>query len=203
MADTLTRNQQLTIGPQHQGKRMSLARFAHADATPGHCYELERGTIVVVDVPGVPHGRAVAFVRTALTLYQHEHPDSIDYIGGGTDSVVRMWELQSERHPDVTVYLNPPPTNDEQAWDEWTPDIVVEIVSRQSRRRDYGMKREDYLAAGVRQYWIIDPPRQSATILVRRGDTWRPTVLDRKGIVRTSLLRGFALRLSELFAIHG
>lgn len=55
-----------TIGPQHHGKRMSLARFAHAGAEPGYRYELERGEIVVVDVPGIPHGRVVRFLRKRL-----------------------------------------------------------------------------------------------------------------------------------------
>src|SRR5262249_9407179 len=37
------------------------------------------------------------------------------------------------------------------------PDIAIEIVSRDSRQRDYGEKRELYEAASVSEYWIVDP----------------------------------------------
>ena len=37
------------------------------------------------------------------------------------------------------------------------PDIAVEIVSRDSRQRDYGEKKQLYAEAGVSEYWIVDP----------------------------------------------
>jgi Uma2 family endonuclease len=41
------------------------------------------------------------------------------------------------------------------------PDLIVEILSRTTTGRDRGIKFEDYAAHGVREYWIIDPVRQS------------------------------------------
>lgn len=41
------------------------------------------------------------------------------------------------------------------------PDLVVEVLSRTTVGRDKGIKFEDYAAHGVREYWIIDPVRQS------------------------------------------
>lgn len=40
------------------------------------------------------------------------------------------------------------------------PDIAVEVVSRESRSRDYFEKKQLYLEAGVSEYWIIDPLQQ-------------------------------------------
>jgi len=78
---------------------------------------------------------------------------------------------------------------------------VVEVVSKTSRKRDYEKKPQEYLAAAVRAYWIVDPLTRTATVLTRRGDDWRRTKLDRRGVVRTALLPGFELRLVELFAV--
>lgn len=189
------------IGPDDHGKDMPLERFARAEGAPGHVYELGRGVIEVVNVPGVPHARVVAFLRTALGAYQLENPGVVQLVSGGMDSVLRMFELDSERHPDVTVYLSAPPG--QAGWDEWTPDIVVEVVSKESRDRDYKVKPREYLAAGVREYWIIDPSRKSATIRRRRGDTWRETRIERTAAVTTRLLPGFRLRLAEVFAAGG
>ena len=40
------------------------------------------------------------------------------------------------------------------------PDLIVEILSKSTEKRDRGVKFEDYAAHGVREYWLIDPRRQ-------------------------------------------
>jgi len=52
------------------------------------------------------------------------------------------------------------------------PDLAVEIVSPESVERDYENKRARYEAAGVQEYWIIDPLGQTATFLVHEGDAF-------------------------------
>lgn len=41
------------------------------------------------------------------------------------------------------------------------PDLVVEVLSRSTAKRDRGIKFEDYAAHGVREYWLVDPIRQT------------------------------------------
>ena len=47
------------------------------------------------------------------------------------------------------------------------PDLVVEILSPGTRRRDKGRKRAVYDHEGVREYWIVDPEGQTITALRR------------------------------------
>ena len=44
------------------------------------------------------------------------------------------------------------------------PDFIVEIVSPSSRKMDYITKNTLYSETGVREYWIVDPPRRRTTI---------------------------------------
>ena len=44
------------------------------------------------------------------------------------------------------------------------PDMVIEVTSPSTRKRDFGKKLEKYVDAGVREYWIVDPPRRRTTI---------------------------------------
>ena len=37
------------------------------------------------------------------------------------------------------------------------PDMVVEVLSYSTRKKDLGVKKDTYEAQGVREYWIIDP----------------------------------------------
>jgi Uma2 family endonuclease len=189
------------IGPEHHGRRMSLKQFACVTGQPGYLYELDKAVIVVMDVPGVTHMRSVTEVRDRLIVYGRQNPGRINAITEGSSSAMRMPELQSERHPDISIYLSEPPSDDEQPWEFWTPDIVIEVVSQESRERDYVIKRAEYLEAGVRLYWIIDPLTRSATVLTRRTDTWDEQRLDASGKLTTRLLPGFELKLADLFAV--
>lgn len=44
------------------------------------------------------------------------------------------------------------------------PDLVVEVVSKSTKQRDFGIKVLKYRTAGVREYWIIDPVRENITV---------------------------------------
>ncbi len=186
------------IGPDDQGRRMSLRDFTRAEATPGFHYELERGVIQVTDVPGMPHGLLRQQLELMLRNYQLIHPDVIYFQASGVAAKIELWGRESERHPDWSIYLRPHPAGIDQPWDHWIPDIVIEIVSRSSSQRDYVTKVDDYLAAGVREYWIIDPQKKAATILIRHADAWEEKRLGPRGKYKPTLLTGFVLDLSRL-----
>ena len=44
------------------------------------------------------------------------------------------------------------------------PDMVVEILSKSTKKRDVTIKKDVYEANGVREYWIIDPWIKSVTV---------------------------------------
>ncbi|MFC1707929.1 Uma2 family endonuclease, partial [Planctomycetota bacterium] len=86
-------------------------------------------------------------------------------------------------------------------WDHWIPDIVVEVVSPGSETRDYQDKRSEYLAAGIREYWIVDPGRGAFTALQRTGDIFEENAVQ--GTYTTALLPGLTLDVSSLFDAAG
>ena len=50
------------------------------------------------------------------------------------------------------------------------PDMVVEVLSYSTRKKDLTIKKDTYEAQGVREYWIIDPWAKSVTVyLLREG----------------------------------
>jgi Uma2 family endonuclease len=50
------------------------------------------------------------------------------------------------------------------------PDLVVEILSKKTAKRDRGIKFEDYAAHGVTEYWIIDPDKEIVEQYALIGD---------------------------------
>ena len=80
-------------------------------------------------------------------------------------------------------------------------DLVAEVLSPESRRRDRFDKRDLYEQHGVREYWLIDPEALTVEVLhLKAGEyellgRWHPG--DR---ARSRLLKGFELLVSGLFS---
>ena len=43
------------------------------------------------------------------------------------------------------------------------PDLVVEVASPSTSKRDYGLKLFKYRTAGVKEYWIVNPEEETVT----------------------------------------
>jgi Uma2 family endonuclease len=186
------------IGPADAGRRMSLDEFIEAESEEGWLYELARGVIVVTEVPAPNHGRIAHRLARLFGRYEDAHPGVIDYVAGGGECRLRLPGMQSDRHPDQAVYLDPPP-NGRAPWERWVPHIVVEVVSEGSEERDHVETREEYLRAGVTEYWILDPATRKMTALCRAGDVWEETVIPPGGTHLTHLLPGLKVRPDDLF----
>ncbi len=78
-------------------------------------------------------------------------------------------------------------------------DLVVEIVSPDSVRRDRVEKFGEYQEGGVREYWLIDPKQEKAEFftLSERG-LFEPLPLE-DGVVRSRVLPGLWLKLGWLW----
>jgi Uma2 family endonuclease len=78
-----------------------------------------------------------------------------------------------------------------------TPDLIVEVISPDSRRYDSETKRRDYEAAGVGEYWLIDPQRRTFQFFVLRDGA----LVEAKATgteYAATVLPGFVLDLERL-----
>lgn len=84
------------------------------------------------------------------------------------------------------------------------PALVIEILSRSTRKRDEGIKRRLFEEKGVREYWIVDPKGQRVTVFRRHDDGSFPRARDLHAgdaaTLETPLLPGFELSIDDLFA---
>lgn len=99
--------------------------------------------------------------------------------------------------PDVIVILNRSRHILTETHVVGTPDLIVEVLSPATERRDRGVKRERYERFGVPEYWIVDPGRKRVDVyhydrLARRFT--HPAASDGPG--RTDSLEGRELRSS-------
>lgn len=121
-------------------------------------YELIDGSIVVTPPPGFAHGDVLAGVFARLRV---SAPAGLAVIA---DYAFR-YDEPSFLVPDFTVARR---QDCLETGIVVAPLLVVEVLSRSTRRRDLTLKRDIYAEAGVPSYWIVDPLEPSLTVLTLR-----------------------------------
>ncbi len=94
--------------------------------------------------------------------------------------------------PDLAVYATPPPLDRRHAE---IPAVVFEVLSPSSRHFDRRVKAGKYLAAGVREVWLVDPERE--TVEIRTIDGRR--VFRGESGARSAILADFVVVPRDLF----
>lgn len=83
------------------------------------------------------------------------------------------------------------------------PDLIVEILSPSSSRRDWRDKRELYAEHGVREYWIVDPVHRLVWTFPLRDGVLEPRGTEGPHLegdaITSSTIKGFSISLNDVF----
>lgn len=141
------------------------------------------------------HNAAVNSLSTLLSNWR---------LGGGNITVTvqkQMMELaRSNYEPDVAVWLRSThvPEPDQLLYPAC--DLVVEVLSESSVKRDRGPKYIDYAAAGISEYWIVDADAETVEQYQEVDGAYRIQAVHRDdSCIRSFVLPGFEIRLLAVF----
>jgi Uma2 family endonuclease len=84
-------------------------------------------------------------------------------------------------------------------WVEGAPDLIMEIVSKDSVARDWREKYLEYEAAGVREYWIVDPIMERVEAYSLNAAQRYTLVEETDGTIHSTVLGGFYLKPAWLW----
>ena len=160
-------------------------------------HELLDGERVLVPSPNMEHQEVVTSLGTSLSMFVREHDLGRVYFAP-TDVVFSDTDVV---HPDILFVSNERQHIRTPANIQGAPDLIVEILSPSSARRDWGYKRELYARHGVGEYWIIDPANRIVSVLtLRDGVLEIDQTLTEDHTAHSSVLEGFEVSLVEIFA---
>jgi Uma2 family endonuclease len=83
------------------------------------------------------------------------------------------------------------------------PELIIEIASPGTRKRDETLKRRLYERTGVDEYWVVDPDVDAIRVFRRSSERLsRPVELSTEAgdVLTTPLLPGLEIPLSRVFA---
>ncbi|HEX9801065.1 MAG TPA: Uma2 family endonuclease [Thermoanaerobaculia bacterium] len=140
--------------------------------------ELLYGSLFVTPAPSLRHQDVV--FRLARLLV--DHADRV-----GDKAFVSPVDVALADHsvvqPDV-VYVKAEHGEILRRRVEGTPDLVVEVLSPGTARRDLGEKLRLYAESGIAEYWLVDPEGRTFEFLVLRDGAYT-VLLPADGLYRS------------------
>jgi Uma2 family endonuclease len=130
--------------------------------------ELVKGVLIVREPPGGRHGQVVMEVGRLIANHVADHGLGTVY-AAETGFTLRR-NPDTVRAPDVAfVRRERVPEIAPIGYPDVAPDLVIEVLSPGDRPGETLAKVADWLTAGTRLVWVIDPARQSARIYREDG----------------------------------
>ena len=177
-----------------QGTGITLSEYMALDIDG--LWELADGELYEMPPPNVDHQELIGFLYRMVCAYLDETTPKLGRVWHGvgvalSDSMLLI--------PDLTFVRAERRDIVQRNYIDGAPDLVVEALSS-DRRRDLTLKRGWYAAAGIPEYWILDPANDTLTILELSGNEYvERSVLSRGDTLTTPTIPGFEFALAGLF----
>jgi Uma2 family endonuclease len=162
----------------------------------GSPYQLVQGELLMSPSPTYEHQRVVAKLGTWLFQW-------VERLGLGEVIFAPMDVYLSETdvyQPDIVFVAQGRLKLTEEGKIEGAPDMVIEVLSPGTAYYDLRTKKDVYEAAGVREYWIVDPIQKSIEIYSNGSNGLEQSAKARgKGTVSSRVVGEFRIELEKLF----
>ena len=184
------------------GMPMSVAEYLELELPEPddkRTIELDDGKLYIAEFAWVSH----QFVLSQLLFRLRQ------YLDGFSEPPAEVWQrdilvlsrdLQRIMMADLTVTLQGHEHPIVDGCVEVEPDIVVEIISDDSRHRDLVWKRQVYAEAAIPEYWIFDWRAETVLLLELQDCVYVERAnLSADDTLTTPLLPGLAIPLADVF----
>lgn len=162
---------------------------------PGKKVELVRGVLVVREPPGFQHGAIM--MRLGAMILQHVDAHNLGLVVVGDPGFKLASGPDTVRGPDIAfIRRERVPRPLPGGFAAFPPDLVIEIRSPSDRPGDILGKVGDWLSAGTRLVWVIDPPHRVAHVY--RQDGTQMTIGPGEALDGEDVLPGFSCLLDSL-----
>ena len=150
-----------------EGKKQGQYTIEDRNALPeDHPSELIDGVIYNMASPALRHQSISGAIYRQLWNY-------VDSQGGDCIPFIAPTDVRLDRDertmvvPDVFVICQPDDDRmDNDKYINGAPDLIIEVLSPSTRRKDMFTKVHKYEAAGVREYWIVDPNKEKVIVYI-------------------------------------
>jgi len=108
-------------------------------------------------------------------------------------------EIKTVVEPDIVVVCDKSKLDDEGC--KGAPDLIVEITSPSTARKDKVEKFNLYEKHGVKEYWIVEPEVKLVTVFLfqENGKYGRPNIYTEEDKIKVSIFDDLVIDLKDVF----
>ena len=173
---------------------MTAEELLHA-SYPDKRTELVRGRLVVREPAGARHG--LVAMNLALRLGAHVERTNAGLLFAAETGFTLFRGPDTVRAPDIAfVRRDRLPDPISTGFPELAPDLVVDVLSPGDRPGETLAKVGDWLEAGARLVWVIDPERRIARVY--RPDGTESSLVERESLDGEDVVPGFSCFLGSI-----
>ncbi len=159
--------------------------------------ELQAGFLVSEPLPSFRHGRVTAAVTELLRRHVRRHRQGVVLAGDAGFILAR--DPDTVRGPDVAFVAKEHlhRVRDPAAAFSGPPDLAVEVLSPSNTPAAIHAKVADYIAAGTRLVWVVDPEQETVRVY---GSLLSPRLISREDALDgEDVVPGFRVSVRKLF----
>ncbi|MCS7285933.1 MAG: Uma2 family endonuclease [Anaerolineae bacterium] len=154
------------------------------------------GKVVIYTPASLLHQNVVRFLGALLGLYAEFHGLGVVLL-----PPFQMKLASSGREPDLLFVARENLSRLKDAYLDGPADLVVEVVSPESERRDRGEKFWEYQEGGVKEYWLIDPEKKKAEFWeLSASGRFQLRMEGSEGKYESKVVEGFWLKIEWLWS---
>ena len=161
-------------------------------------HELIDGEHYVTPTSKIAHQAISGNLHWLIRSYLEEHPIGHVYCAP-LDVIFSKYDVVE---PDLLYLSNERAAEVLRDWVRGAPELVVEIASPGTRKRDETIKRRLYERWGVSEYWVVDPEVERIRIYRRAGESFargEERSSEAHDALTTPLLPGLEMPLTTIF----
>ncbi|MDI3547573.1 MAG: hypothetical protein PWR10_1225 [Halanaerobiales bacterium] len=108
-------------------------------------------------------------------------------------------EIDTIVQPDISVICDPEKLDEKGCLG--APDLIIEITSPSTAKKDVIEKFNLYERVGVREYWIVRPQEKTVTVFKLGKDKkyGRPDVYSAEDEIKVGIFEDLSIKLAEVF----
>jgi Uma2 family endonuclease len=180
-----------TNSPLYEGWKVSREEYLDLNAD-GFKYDMIEGVLHLVPSGDFEHGNYQLNFGFLLKGYLKSNPmgkavTEIDVFLPDGGDVVR---------PDISLILLQN-MSIVKTHIHGVPDLICEVLSPTTMKRDLGIKADRYLKNGVSEYWIVYPKEQKIELWINQSKkSWEKS---NSNLLKSSVLKGFKVNQKQFF----
>jgi Uma2 family endonuclease len=165
------------------------------DITEQEKVEFINGEIIVHSPVMKRHNSSTVLLSRLMSIYSDIH--QLGFVG---IEKIMITLTRNDYEPDICFFRK---EKSDSFIEKQTlfpaPDFIIEILSEGTKKRDRGVKFQDYQSHKIEEYWIIDPDHQTIEQYHLEEDGYELILKSSEGNIKSFVMTDFQIPIQSVF----